>query len=180
MINTQLHNELIEKDMQKKLINIDILIQKEKRVLLFEKLKSYLLIIALVFLVLLLLIFLFWIFPNKSFGSNEALPEVIQVECRCNCDKHSKTKEVNPVVKNIEDINATKKKKLKKPKQNLSGDTYKDGNEYVKEGNHIHKRTWEDGDLTEDIILEETIQESRDKHKENIPQISTPEKGEKR
>ena len=81
---------------------------------------------------------------------------------------------------NSPDINATKKNKLKKPKQNLSRDTYKDGDEYVKEGNHIHKRTWEDGTLIDDITLEETIQESRDKHKEDIPQISTPEKGEKR
>ena len=157
--------------MQKKLVQTDILIQKEKRVLLFEKLKSYLLIIALIFLVLLLLIFLFWIFPNKSFGSKEALPQIVQVECLCDCNKSSKVKESAPVLKN---------NKLKKPKQNLNGDTYKDGDEYVKEGNHIHKRTWEDGDLIEDITLEETIQESRDKHKENIPQISTPEKGEKR
>ena len=180
MINTQLHNELMEKDIQKKLINIDILIQKEKRVLLFEKSKSYLLIIALVFLVLLLLIFLFWIFPNKSFSSKETLPQVIKVECTCNCDKSSKEKEVNPVLKNIENDHDTKKQEVKKSKQNLGSGMYKDGSEYIKEGNHIHKRTWKDGDLIDDIMLEETIEESREKHKEDIPQISTPEKGEKR
>ena len=159
--------------MQKKLINIDILIQKEKRALLFEKLKSYLLIIALVFLVLLLLIFLFWIFPNKDFPSrNVSTQGSISVECHCTCDKNATA--------NIKDSNATKKYKLKKSKQNPMGDTYKDGDEYIKEGNHIHKKTWEDGNLIDDITLEETIQESRDKHKEDIPQISTPEKGEKR
>ena len=176
MINTQLHNKLMEKDMQKKLVQTDILIQKEKKALLYEKSKSYLVIIALVFLVLFLFIFLFWIFSNKNLRSNEVLPQAINVECHCDCDKNFKKQKVDP----IQDTNTTKKHKVKNSNKKLSGDTYKNGNEYVKEGNHIHKKSWNNGNLIKDITLEETIQESRDKYKEDIPQISTPETGKKR
>lgn len=182
MINTQLHNTLIEKEMEHKILQYDLLMQKRKTAVFREKLKSTLLIIAVIFLILLLLIFLYWIFPSKN-GENSY-------------DTPSGTKKSTSSPQNIKKVIAPEQSsgakglptfipKRENPtntnKSNKQGSTQeyelKNGIEYIKQNNYVYKKEWKDGYLTHETKLEKTIEDSRKKFKEKIPQLAAPKQG---
>jgi hypothetical protein len=177
MINTDLHNTLVEKEMENKLIESDKINQRARTYLMIEKLKSVLLIIGVIFLVCLLLIFLYWIFPNKN---NEGVLNIKQIEklikecsCDCNCSKNivqdktsNKSSEVLPKQTSI---NVKETRKIKKD----INSKVKNGDEYIKHDNYVYKRTWKDNKMIKEIKMEPTIDETR-KSGEKIPQFASP------
>jgi len=164
MINTELHNQLIEKEMQKKGIEYDRINQIAKRAVLIERLKSYLLIACLIFIILLMLEALLWLFPSKSFG---AIHTPCNKERIIKKDSNKSTKHKN----NTKFLSTTKTKDNNT--LNTSKHTLKNGTEYIKHDNFVYERVWKDGELIKEIKLERTIKDSRAKTKQ-IPQLATP------
>ena len=174
VVSTELHNGLIEREIENKLIESDRINQKAKTVLMIEKLKSILLIIAVIFLVLLILTFLYWIFPSKQNTINSTQIENLMKQYSRKCDCSDKSK---PNIE-TEDVKIPMEKDNKQ--NSLSEDAslqLKNGTDYVKHNNYVYKRTWKDGVLIEDVQLEKTIKESREKAHEKIPQLATPNTG---
>lgn len=164
MINTDIHNTLIENEIKNKILKSDIANQREKTALMMEKLKSALLVIGVIFIILLLLIVLYWIFPNKNFSSGANGEQIT----KCNCDK--KIKETNQKFQTMD----LKKQELPDSKD-IATDVKKiNGDEYVKKNNHVYKRTWEDGKIIKEVKFKPTIEETR-KYGENIPQLAPPQ-----
>lgn len=177
MINTELHNSLVEKEIQNKLIESDRINQKAKTELMKEKLKSVLLISAVIFIILLMLTFLYWIFPNKQSHNISTLQIeklLKQYSKECDCNDEFKQQVKSPEIK---------KSRKKGDEDKGNGDSSKElknGTDYVKHDNHVYKRTWKNGVLVEDIQLEKTIEESRKKAQEKIPQLATPNTGKRK
>ena len=182
MINTELHNALIEKQMQKSVIAAERLSMREQRALKREKVFSYLPLVGFVFLILLLLILLYWLFPVKDFSSlfQSSPSREKQVECPTEeklligpkQDKELRPKESVPLKR----VPVSRQPKNDSSLKSEEG-VLKEGIEYVKHDHHVYKRTWEAGRLVSDERLEETIEDSRAKSNEKIPQLATPKKG---
>lgn len=172
MINTELHNELIEKQILVKLTQADHINEKAKREVLKEKLKSILMIMFVIFIALFLLILLYWLFPSSSDNEHITMEKVEKLieksTCQCNNQKIS-LQESNTNATNNQ--NNASKINTKTNKRIL-----KNGIEYVKFNNHVYKRFWEKGELVKEQKLEETIDKSRKIQKEKIPQLATPKK----
>jgi hypothetical protein len=175
MINTELHNTLVEKEILNKQIEFDKINQRAKTELMVEKLKSVLLVIGVVFIVCLLIIFLYWLFPNKHNQNTVAIKQVEQLLKNCKCDCNCTQKKI---VQKKGDINKKQQNNIdrKIPKNGkLKNGKLKNGDEYIKYNNYIYKRSWKNGVLIEEIKMKPTIDESR-KNGEQIPQFSIPSK----
>ena len=94
MINTQLHNELIEQEIQRKAYGAQKRVQEAKTQLLKERLKQALYLTAFLFVVLLLLIVLYWIFPNKKDIYHEHFNRIESIK---KSDKESGKKPLNDI-----------------------------------------------------------------------------------
>lgn len=154
MINTKLHNYLIEKDMEQKTIQSKIHIESLKSDLLMHRLKNYALIALFIFFILLLIKILFYSLPNSTDILRN--PEVYNKQTNENFphEKKAFNEEENPPIQ----TSAHNKKVLK------------NGIDYIKEDNLIYKRVWENAKLVKKIKLAPTIKES--KNIEKIPQFS--------
>jgi len=158
MINTELHNQLIEQEIQRKIVESETRNIQAKRGVLKEKLVHVLLISGVIFIILLMLIFLYWIFPNKSFSSvanMKQLENLIKENSVC-VDKNSTSVEVMP---------EPKKEEI------FQKGTPKNGTEYIKKDNYIFERTWKNGLLIQERRLEPTIRESETKSIKKIPTV---------
>ncbi len=94
MINTQLHNELIEQEIQRKAYAAQKRVQEAKTQVLKERLKQTFYITGFLFIVLLLLIILYWLFPNKTISYYKRLNHV---ETAKKSDKKSGTRPLNGI-----------------------------------------------------------------------------------
>ncbi len=150
MINTQLHNQLIELEIQRKAQEAKKRVQEAKTQILKERLRQALYIVGFLFIILLLLILLLWLLPNKSIN----YPILNSAK--------SQQKNHNPIKRgNVQ------KKKEGKPFS---------GTEYVKENNYVYKRVYKDGVMVKEEKLAPTITESKEQNHEKIPQFSMPKK----
>ncbi len=166
MINTELHNKLIEQEVQRKIIESEIRITKAQREILKERLVQTLLIAGVVFIIVLLLIFLYWIFPNKSFNNISNMKQIEQLIKENNC---------------FPDDNSTKKLEIQKPIEKnlveiLKKGSLKNGTEYIKKDNYVFERTWKDGLLVKELRLQATIKDSEIASTKKIPTFSKPVK----
>jgi hypothetical protein len=162
MINTQLHNQLIDIEIERKAIEAKKRVQEAKTQVLKERLRQVLYIAGFLFIVLLMLVALLWLLPNRSlkmpsFGDTNS--EVI---------KNNKVKKTDSL----------KKEEQKKEKISQGAKKLFSGTEYVKENNYIYKRVYQDGILMKEEKLAPTITESKKLKKEDIPQFSTLKKSE--
>jgi len=147
MINTQLHNELIEQEIQRKAYEAKKRVQEAKTQLLKERLKQALLIGGFLFIMLLLLILLYKLLPKTE---------------SCTKEFYNAT------------ITQTDKQKIQhhnKPSQDKKQSLF-NGVEYIKKDNYIYKRVYKNGVLEDDIQLAPTIIESKQQKHENIPQFA--------
>jgi len=152
MINTQLHNQLIEQEIQRKVYEAQKRVQEAKMQVLKERLRQALYIVGFLFIVLILLIILYRIFPNKIINCLE------------------KSNNINTAIKSFKEIkqeNLNHKKSSTKPFN---------GVEYVKENNYVYKLVYKNGVLIQEIKLAPTIIESIEQKHEKIPQFSTIKK----
>jgi len=173
MVNTKLHNELIEKEIEKKKIEYDHINQKAKQKVIIEKLKSYAFIAIFVFFVLLLLEVLLWLFPSKH-ASTSDMSKVQKVVCECNCTKNTQP---HPSQASKNGSNGDLDQKAKNSGSNNDKSSLKNGIEYVKHDNFVFERTWKNGVLIKERKLAPTIKDARKKVK-HIPQLATPLKKE--
>ena len=185
MINTELHNKLINKEMEKKVIEHERINQQARRAVLFEKLKLYALIVGFIFLVLLMLEVLLWLFPiNKSFDNQEItrLEKMIEKKvCECNTTSEKtidKKTTGNSSMKNTNKYNTKADQNKQTKTDKVQKGEPKNGKEYVKHDNYVFERTWKDGYLIKERKLEETIKGSRQKG-EKIPNKAIPLNKEK-
>jgi len=158
MINTQLHNELID-DMA---YRITMASKEQSQKLEFENRKAklfYIFKIILAILILLLLILLLY----KIFISMD------------NSIDRSYSKKVEQPYNN-----QAKKIKRKKVLDNENNLVYKNGVEYIKRNNHVYQIVWDNGILVKEIQLEETIEKSRKKNNIDIPQLSIRKDGKEK
>jgi len=158
MINTQLHNQLVD-DMA---YRITMASKEQSYKLEFENRKMkliYIFKIILAILILLLLMLLLY----KTFLSID------------NSINKSYSKKVEQSYNN-----QTKQTKRKKVLDNENNLVYKNGQEYIKRDNHVYQRVWEDGILVKEIRLEETIEKSREKSSVDIPQLSIRKEGKEK
>ena len=150
MIDTKLHNGLIDEDAKQRIISAKIDTTLLKRELLKERLKNYAYILIFIFLVLMLfgmlfrLFSFFGIFGFRTLGFKGGFSPL-----------HTQTQ--------------TTIQKPTPSKQNPY-----DGIDYIKKEHFIYKREWKDGELIKETKLAPTIKESR--QKEKIPQFSAPKK----
>ena len=158
MINTQLHNQLVD-DMAHRITiaskgQSDKLQHENKR----ANLKYYfmLMLYLIVIFFLLLLLYRFYLSTELNKIGNSA----------------QKTEQPNKIKEK-----QAKGTKALDDKNNL---VYKNGIEYVKRDNYVYQRVWEDGILVEEIRLEETIEKSRENSKLMIPQLSIRKDGEEK
>ena len=151
MINTQLHNQLIELEIQRKAQEAKKRVQEAKTQILKERLRQALYIVGFLFIILLLLILLLWLLPNKSIN----YPSFNSV-------KNKQQQNHNPI----------KQTKIQKKKE---GKPFT-GTEYVKEKNYVYKRVYKDGIMVQEEKLAPTITESKEQNHEKIPQFSMPKK----
>ena len=158
MINTQLHNQLIDIEIARRVVEAKKRIHGVKTEVLKEKLRQALYIAGFLFIILLMLVALLGLLPNKSIK----LPSIDRA-------KSEVTKEHKPIEKNTLD----KTKQTSKNTKKLFS-----GIEYVKEKNYVYKRIYKYGRLIEEEKLAPTIRESKKLKKENIPQFSTLKKSE--
>jgi len=150
MINTQLHNQLIEFEIQRKVHEATKRVQEAKTQILKERLRQALYIVGFLFIILLLLVLLVWLLPNKSINH----PTLNSA--------NSQQQNHNPIKQsNIQ------KKKEGKPFN---------GMEYVKENNYVYKRVYKDGMMVQEVKLAPTITESKERNHEKIPQFSIPKR----
>ena len=156
MINTQLHNQLIDIEIARRVVESKKRIQGVKTEVLKERLRQSLYIAGFIFVILLMLVALLWLLPNKSIK----LPSIGGA-------KSEVTKDYKPKERNTPE----KKKQISKNTKKLFS-----GVEYVKEKNYVYKRIYKDGRLIEEEKLAPTIRESKKLKKENIPQFSTLKK----
>jgi len=164
MINTELHNTLIDQQVQKSIIASERLRIREQRALKQEQILSYLPLVGMIFLILLLLIILLWLLPTKSFSFSSGNGSHSQKSVR-----EEKSVPTQPILK--------QEQKTVAPSTHSKEGVLKDGVEYVKHDHHVYKRTWRAGQLVSDERLEESIEDSRTKKNEQIPQLATPKKG---
>ena len=150
MINTQLHNQLIELEIQRKAQEAKKRVQEAKTQILKERLRQALYIVGFLFIILLLLVVLLWLLPNNSIN----YPTLNSV----------KSQQQNNIPIKRSNI---QKKKEGKPFS---------GTEYVKENNYVYKRVYKDGIMVQDEKLAPTITESKEQKHEKIPQFSMPKK----
>ncbi len=168
MINTELHNRLIEKEIERKLIESNRLNKIVENRLLIEKLKAFMSYMVVLFLVLVMSIVLYRIFPSKSIYANMQTQKIQKIvkeqiskqEC---CNQASS--ESTP--KKIAQINEVPKKKKKVKK-------ITDGVDFVKGNGYVYKRVWKDGKVIKIKQLEKSIEESRKKMQEKIPKFAIP------
>jgi len=153
MINTQLHNQLIELEIQRKAHEAKKRVQEAKTQILKEKLRQALYIVGFLFIILLLLIVLLWLLPNKSIN----IPTLNSAKSQQHQQNHNPIKRSNNI----------QKKKKEKPFN---------GTEYVKENNYVYKRVYRDGIMVQEVKLAPTITESKEQNHEKIPQFSMPKK----
>jgi len=159
MINTQLHNELIEYEIQRKSYEAQKRVQEAKTQILKERLIQALYITGFFFIVLLLMVILFWLFPTKSINC----PICPHTENK----KHSSRTVISKNNSNIKTHITNSQKNNTAPFN---------GVEYIKENNYIYKRIYKDGVMVQELKLAPTITESKEKTHENIPQFSTLKK----
>ena len=164
MINTELHNTLIDQQVQKSIIASERLHMREQSALKQEKVLSYLPLVGMIFLILLLLIILSWLLPTKSFSFSSASGSRSQEFVR-----EPKSAPTQPILQH--------EPKTVAPLTHSKEDVLKDGVEYVRHDHHVYKRTWRAGRLVSDERLQESIEDSRTKLNEKIPQLATPKKG---
>ena len=153
MINTQLHNQLIELEIQRKAQEAKKRVQEAKTQILKERLRQALYIVGFLFIILLLLVVLLWLLPNKSIN----YPSFNSVK-----NQQEQQQNHNPIKRSN-----TQKKKEGKPFS---------GTEYVKENNYVYKRVYKDGVMVKEEKLAPTITESKEQNHEKIPQFSMPKK----
>ena len=168
MINTSLHNELIDREIDKRCVQADIFIQKEKNRLMRERLKSYGYLVGFVFVVLLLLVLLLWLLPNFS-GSSSNNNE-------CGKENITQTKRIEIPKKELLMPTPANQKEH----NTQENGTFKDGVEYVKKDNYVYRREWKEGRMIVETQLEPTIDASREQRDEKIPQISKPQFGKEK
>jgi len=154
MINTQLHNQLIELEIQRKTQEAKKRVQEAKTQILKERLRQASYIVGFIFVILLLVILLLWLLPNRFTNSLALNNAKIQKE------NH-----------NILKRNKIKKKESKKKE----GEPFS-GTEYVKENNFVYKRVYKEGIMVLEEKLAPTITESKKQNHEKIPQFSMPKK----
>lgn len=165
MINTQLHNQLIDIEIQRKAVEAKKRVKEAKTEVLKERLKQALLIAAFLFVVLLMLEILMRFFPLKALhcpsigGYSSASTQHIQ--------KNDPQKDQNSHTDRNK-IHSSDQKKLFS------------GTEYIKEKNYVYKKVYKDGELIQEERLAPTILESKKLKKEHIPQFSTLKKGEEK
>jgi len=152
MINTQLHNQLIELEIQRKAQESKKRVQEAKTQVLKERLKQALFIVGFVFIILLLLILLLWLLPDKS------------IKCPTYNGAKNQEKQSQTLIKQQSNMY---KQKEEKPFT---------GTEYIKENNYIYKRAYKDGIMVQEVKLAPTITESKEQKHEKIPQFSMPNK----
>ena len=158
MINTKLHNALIEKDIEQKALASDINTMLLKRELLKERLKNYSLIVLFLAFVVMLCMILYYFFPYKN-----------EMKAFINHDEPKEfTIDNKPFPKPKEERNKDKSKVT--PKEQEKKMVPKNGVDYVKQDNYVYKRIWEDGILVKETKLASTIKESR--KIEKIPQLA--------
>lgn len=164
MINTQLHNKLIDIEIERKAVEAKKRIQEAKTQVLKERLRQALYIAGFLFIVLLMLVVLLWLLPDKSVN----FPSIGRMGSEQT--KHNQGKEKSP--------NTKEKQKHKKKQTSQGAKKLFSGTEYIKENNYIYKRVYKDGILVQEKKLAPTITESKRLKKENIPQFSTLKKSE--
>jgi len=152
MINTQLHNQLIELEIQRKAQEAKKRVQEAKTQILKERLRQVLYIVGFLFIILLLLVVLLWLLPNKSIN----YPTFNNTKNMQQQQSHNPIKRTN-----------IQRKKEGKPFT---------GTEYVKENNYVYKRVYKDGVMVQEEKLAPTITESKEQNHEKIPQFSMPKK----
>jgi len=146
MINTQLHNQLIDLEIQRREHEAKKRIQEVKTEMLKERLRQALYVVGFLFVVLLLTVLLLRLSPNRT------------INCPIQNSINQKQKNYSQIKRND-----TKKKKF-------------NGIEYVKKNNYIYKRVYKDGVVVQEIKLAPTIEQSKEQNHEKIPQFSVPKK----
>ena len=162
MINTQLHNQLIDIEIERRAVEATKRVQEAKTKVLKERLKQALYIVGFLFAVALMLVVVLRLLSHN--------PNICPLAVN-NTEKHnyqSSKKEFGSQKKEskIKSFSPQKEKK------------FFSGTEYVKENNYVYKRVYKNGDLIKEERLEPTILESKKVKKENIPQFSTLKKSE--
>lgn len=152
MINTKLHNYLIEKDMEQKSVLSQMQIESLRSELLKQRLKNYAYIALFVFFILLLFILLLKILPMNINGFNNPFALNSTTDIKTTAPSFSKHNNQDELSKDKEPV------------------TLKNGIDYIKENNLVYKREWEDGVLVQKTKLASTIKESQ--KLEDIPKFS--------
>ncbi len=150
MINTQLHNQLIELEIQRKAQEAKKRVQEAKTQILKERLRQALYIVGFLFIILLLLVVLVWLLPDKSINYPS----------------------FNSAKSQQQNDNLIKRTNIQKKKE---GKPFS-GTEYIKENNYVYKRVYKDGIMIQEMKLAPTIIESKEQNHEKIPQFSMPKK----
>ena len=156
MINTQLHNQLIDIEIQRKAIEAKKRVQEAKTEVLKERLRQALYVVGFLFIVSVLFLILLRFLPHDSF--------------RC----PSLGADANAINEKSSDMH--KKNSNEKTNQKQSSQSAKklfSGIEYVKVNNLVYKRVYKDGELIKEEPLAPTIKESKEIKHEKIPQFST-------
>ncbi len=159
MIDTQLHNRLIDLEIERKIIEAKKIVQETKTQVLKERLTQALYIAGFLFIIFLMLILLFRFLPKGFISPSTNINDTFM--------KDNKIKKKNTNIKQYH-----QKKHLSKESKKVLN-----GIEYVKENNFIYKRIYKDGNLIKEKKLAPTILESKKIKNENIPQFSTLKKG---
>ncbi len=166
MINTQLHNQLIDIEIQRKAVEAKKRVQEAKTEVLKERLRQALLIAAFLFVVLLMLEILIRFFPLKAL--------------HCPSIEGLSSASTQYIPKNESQTDQNSHTDRNKKYSSLDKKTLFSGTEYVKEKNYIYKRVYKDGELIKEERLAPTILESKKLKKEHIPQFSTLKKSEEK
>ncbi len=156
MINTELLNAIREQQVKNIVINTDIINTRSRQGMLKERLKSAAWIALTLFFVALLVMILLKLYGiglggSRVQNSSDFIP--------------SKQTDIPSVItpfapfKNIDKNDSA-------PLAN--------GIDYIKFNNYIYKRVWKNGLLVKSEMLERSIEESRSKRDEKIPQFSVP------
>ena len=170
MIDTSLHNQLIDKEITRKLVDADRGIQKSKNALMIDRVTYYVPVVLFLALVALLIIMLLRLIsalaPSSSSSSNAQ--EYTQPATPRPSFEQANPNDTDPTTQDPNGQDPSTHDKTKKAPK------LKEGIEYFKYDNHVYKRTWEKGIIINVERLEETIEESRKKLNEEIPQFAQP------
>lgn len=157
MINTQLHNQLIDIEIQRKAIEAKKRVQEAKTEVLKERLRQALYIVGFLFIVSSLFLILLRFLPHGSFNKCPSLVKTSKTITKEGGNTHKE----NP------------NKNLNQKRSSQNAKKLFNGIEYVKENNLIYKRIYKDGELIKEEPLAPTIKESKEIKHEKIPQFST-------